>query len=97
MSDKKSWASEPTPLCDECEYSVYDADGTGSHAVVSRNTARDLERQLRLCRKHLKWVSRCATMAGPAGTRLVFIDKGRMNKIKALVKRMEQDGEIPLE
>ena len=55
-----------------------------------------VQRKLRLCQRHLKWVSRCATMSGPAGTRPVFVPEERMDEIKTLVERMEQDGEIPL-
>ena len=88
---KNPWDDEPTPLCDEKE--TYHSD-IGRYTDI--DDARDLERRLRLCQRHLKWVSRCATMSGPAGTRPVFIDECRMGEIKALVERMEQDGEIPL-
>ena len=96
MSDKKPWDDEPTPLCEKAEVLSWDADDT---LVIStdRGAARDLERRLRLCQRYLKWVSRSATMAGPAGTKPVFVAEDRMQKIKDLVERMEQDGQIPLE
>lgn len=96
MNNKKLWADEPTPQTDKESDSVWSADNGTCFERVHSDFARDLERKLRLCQRHLKWVSRCATMSGPAGTRPVFIDECRMGEIKALVERMEQDGEIPL-
>lgn len=99
MSNKKPkppWADEPTPLCNQAGVLSWDADDTLVNST-DRGVARDLERKLRVCQRHLKWVSRCATMSGPAGTRPVFVDEERMDKIKTLVEIMEQDGEIPLE
>ena len=100
MNDKATkppWADEPTPLCDRIPKRYADEEFGESAYHDAMRAARDLERRLRLCQRHLKWVSRCATMAGPAGTRPVIVDEYRMEQIKDLVKRMEQDGKIPLE
>ena len=96
QAPKPPWADEPTPLCDESIFVIRDELGDDNNCI-GVGFACDLERRLRLCQRHLKWVSRCATMAGPAGTRPVIVDEYRMEQIKDLVKRMEQDGKIPLE
>jgi len=46
MSDKKPWADEPVPLCDEKLKSAYDEMETRM-LVVDAEVARDLERRLR--------------------------------------------------
>ena len=91
---KNPWDEEPTPLC--APFRGYWATRMVDGKTIY-DLACDLERRLRLCQRHLKWVSRCATMAGPAGTKPVFVAEDRMQKIKDLVERMEQDGQIPLE
>ena len=93
---KNPWDDEPTPLCDESVFNILDENGDDNNCF-GVGFACDLERRLRLCQRHLKWVSRCATMGGPAGTKPVFVAEDRMQKIKDLVERMEQDGQIPLE
>ena len=46
MNNKKPWADEPTPLCDESIFNIRDENGD-DNTCIGVGFARDLERRLR--------------------------------------------------